>query len=90
MFENEQRYRSLFNDQANVRHLLLVYRLGEAVAATKDEYKNLVKSQEANETQETIYGYFRYGVFTNAVIFLVAELLSEITGGGQIRRTDLC
>jgi len=82
LFDDEAKYRSLFNDHSDVRHLLFAYRLGEAVAATKDEYRRKVDAETANETEGNLYSYFRYGAFTHVAIYLVGELLAEIFGGG--------
>ncbi len=83
LFENERLYRDLFNDEADVRHLLAVYRLGEAVGATKDYYKQKVKEETASEAEAELYDYFRYGAFTTVAIFLASEVVSEIVGGGR-------
>ena len=82
LFEDEKSYRSLFNSNSEVRHLLAVYRIGEAVGATKDHYREKVVNETASTTEETLYGYFRYGPFTTVVIYLVSEVLAELFGGG--------
>lgn len=90
VFDNDIVYRSLFSDSTDVRHLLFVYRLGEAVAATKDEYRALVQEGTASNTHETLYSYFRYGVFTHVALHLCAELLAEVFGGGADVKKRLC
>jgi hypothetical protein len=82
VFENEGTYRRLFNDRSDVRHLLFIYRLGEAIGATKDEYRALTESGKASETDSTLYSYFRYGVFTHVALHLCAVTLAELFGGG--------
>ena len=82
LFQNDTRYRDLFNENSDVRHLLFVYRLGEAIGATKDEYRRSVEQETASETDATLYGYFRYGAFTHAVVHLCAEVLAELFGSG--------
>jgi len=82
LFDNEAKYRSLFNESQDVRHLLFVYRLGEAIGATKDQYRRSTEEGTASETDATLYGYFRYGAFTHVVLHLCAEMLAELFGGG--------
>jgi hypothetical protein len=82
LFDNEAKYRSLFNESQDVRHLLFVYRLGEAIGATKDQYRRSSEEGTASETDATLYGYFRYGAFTHVVLHLCAEMLAELFGGG--------
>jgi len=82
LFDNETKYRSLFNESQDVRHLLFVYRLGEAIGATKDQYRRSTEEGTASETDATLYGYFRYGAFTHVVLHLCAEMLAELFGGG--------
>ena len=89
LFENEKIYRSLFNGSTDVRHLLAVYRIGEAVGATKDRYRGLIKDEDATETQEQLYGFFRYGAFTTAVIYFASEVLLEIFGSGSSAKQNL-
>lgn len=82
LFDNDTKYRSLFSESSDVRHLLFVYRLGEAIGATKDEYRVTIDEDKASETDATLYGYFRYGAFTHVVLHLCAEMLAELFGGG--------
>lgn len=82
LFDNETKYRSLFSDSSDVRHLLFVYRLGEAIGATKDGYRRSLEQDTASETDATVYGYFRYGAFTHVVLHLCAQMLAELFGGG--------
>jgi len=82
LFNSDLKYRSLFNDNTDVRHLLFIYRLGEAVGATKDEYREAIAAESANETEAALYGYFRFGAFSHVVLDLCAEMLSELFGGG--------
>ncbi|WP_420444364.1 AIPR family protein [Candidatus Poriferisodalis sp.] len=80
LFENERTYRALFNDETDIHQLLLVYRLGEAVGATKDKLRRTVQDGRATEFQSKSYGYFRYGAFVTAVIYFASEVLSESLG----------
>jgi hypothetical protein len=82
LFDNDLKYRSLFNEASNIRHLLFVYRLGEAIAATKDEYREAVAKETASETEAKLYSFFRFGIFTHLALFLAAETLTELYGGG--------
>jgi hypothetical protein len=82
LFDDETKYRRLFSESSDVRHLLFVYRLGEAIGASKDEYRRSVEQETASETDATLYGYFRYGAFTHAVLHVCAEILAELFGGG--------
>ena len=83
LFENERIYRALFNDESDVHHLLAVYRIGEAFGEAKDRYRTLVNNQQASPVEEEMYGYFRYGAFTTALIYLASEVLVEIFGGSR-------
>ena len=83
LFENERTYRALFNENSDVHHLLVVYRIGEAVGETKNRYKILANSDEPNEADRQLYSYFRYGAFTTAVVYFASEVLLEILGAGQ-------
>jgi hypothetical protein len=82
LFDNDVKYRSLFSDASDSRNLLFVYRLGEAIAATKDEYRRAVDAETASATESTLYGFFRYGAFTHIALYLCGELLAEVFGGG--------
>jgi len=88
LFDNDKVYRQLFPEEFNVRHLLLVYRLGEAIAATKDEYRQKVETGETGD-EATIYSYFRYGAFSHVALYLCAEVLGALFGGGQELRRRL-
>lgn len=82
LFDNDVKYRALFNQASDVRHLLFVYRLGEAIGATKDDYRDGVEKGTASDTEAKLYSFFRYGIFTHVALFLTAEMLAELYGGG--------
>ena len=82
LWDDDKTYRSLFNDVTDVRHLLFVYRLGEAVGSVKDEYRVASDGGTATETESTLYSYFRYGAFFHVALHLCAETLAEAVGGG--------
>jgi len=90
LFDNEAKYRSLFSESSDVRHLLFVYRLGDAIGATKDEYRATIDEGRASETDATLYGYFRYGAFTHVALHLCAEMLAELFGGGPNVKKLFC
>ena len=87
LWDYERTYRYLFSDTTDVRHLLFVYRLGEAVGGVKDEYRAATEQGTANETDATLYSYFRYGAFNHVAIHVCAETLAEVFGGGpQVKK----
>ncbi len=75
LFENESRYRRLFDENSNVRNLLFIYRLGNAVTRSKMRLKEKVGSSLASEDEKTRYQYFRYAGFPFALIHVCAEVL---------------
>ena len=83
------KFRSLFNEESNARHLLAVYRIGEAFGQAKDRYRSLVNSGQATPVDEQLYGYFRYGAFTTAVIYFASEVLVEILGSSLISKNQI-
>jgi hypothetical protein len=76
LFENEARYRSLFDTASNVRNLLFIYRLGEAVYKVKARLKEKVDRGSASEDEQAKYQHFRYGSFA----FIVVNVCSEVIG----------
>ena len=78
LFENDRTYGTLFGPHTDVHHLLLAYRVGEAVIAVRDELKARVRDNIATEDQQETYGYFRYGAFTYSLINLVADVVIEL------------
>ena len=82
LYDDDAKYHALFSDASDVRHLLFVYRLGEAIGSTKDDYRAATDNLTANETQAALYGYFRYGVFVHVALHLCAVVLAELFGGG--------
>lgn len=78
LYSNETKYRTIFSTNSDVRHLLFVYRLGQAVGKVKDELRTIAKREDAPESAETLYGYFRYGAFSYVVMDLCAETLCNI------------
>lgn len=89
LFEDDARYNSLFGQHSDVRHLLLAYRIGEAVIGVKNHLKSLVKAETATDEQQTMYGYFRYGAFSYALISLVADVVVELKQEGAAARSRL-
>jgi hypothetical protein len=87
LFDNEAKYRSLFNESQDVRHLLFVYRLGEAIAATKDQHRRSTEEGTASETDATLYGYFRYGAFTHVVLHLARRCWQSCLVAAQTLRS---
>ena len=90
VFDNDSTYITLFNNSSSVRHLLFVYRLGEAIGAVKDAYRTACEGKAASDTDQKLYGYFRFGAFTHVVLHLCAELLEELFGGGAATKKRLC
>ena len=75
LFENESRYRRLFDDDTHVKNLLFVYRLGNAVQLAKSRLKAKVSEGTASTDEQAIFDYYRYGAFPLVLIHLCAEVL---------------
>lgn len=78
LYESDQHYAILFNNQTDVRNATLAYRVGEAVLALKDEYKALAAREPATAQDELLYGFFQFGAFQYALIQLIAGALQTI------------
>lgn len=75
LFENEKRYRSLFDDDTHVRNLLFIYQLGNSVQTVKTSFKDKVESGTASGDESAIYDYFRYGAFPLVLMHLCATVI---------------
>lgn len=75
LFENEAKYRKLFDEHSDVRNLLFVYRLGNGVARTKVALRETIAGGAGTADDEARYEYFRYGAFAFVVIHVCAEVL---------------
>lgn len=83
IYEGDARYAELFNATSNVHNLAFIYRIGEAVGASKDELKSKIEAGLASVQEKSLYGYFQYGAFQYVAIFLVSETLAAIHPGGD-------
>jgi hypothetical protein len=75
LFENESRYRRLFDDASDVRNLLFIFRLGAGVARAKAELKAKIDGGIATPEEISKYQYFRYGSFGFTLIYVCAEII---------------
>jgi hypothetical protein len=75
LFENEKRYRSLFDDDTHVRNLLFIYQLGNSVQNVKSTFKDRVDAGTASADDSAIYDYFRYGAFPLVLMHLCAAVI---------------
>jgi hypothetical protein len=85
LFENEAKYRQLFDDETEVSNLLFIYRLGEAVQDVKSGLKVKVEEDLATPDEIEIYNYFRYGAFSLVVLYVCAEVIGIWLGGRDLR-----
>lgn len=85
LFENEGRYRGLFDDDTHVKNLLFVYRLGNAVQDVKAQYRGKVSAATATPDEAAINDYFRYGAFPFVVLHLCAEVIGLWLAGKEPR-----
>lgn len=84
LFENEARYRALFDENTDVRNLAFVYRLGSAIARTKARFKATFEDGNATADDVVKYQYFRYGAFAFVLIHVCAELIGLLLGAQDI------
>ena len=75
LFDDERRYRELFNASADVRSLLFVYRLGSAVANVKARYRELANSGDERPEIAEANQHFRYTLFSFALLAACGEVL---------------
>ena len=78
LFENEGRYRSLFDESSDARNLLFIYRLGNAVARAKQALKAKEDAGIASVDEQRWHGYFAYKGFAYAHIFTCAEVIGVL------------
>jgi len=78
LFESEKRYRSLFSDGSDVRNLLLINRLGQAVGQLKSSYKQKTDNGSATEIDQRKYRYFQYSAFQYGLIYSIEKVMEEI------------
>lgn len=93
IYESDEAYSSIFRFNSDVRNLLFVYRVGEAIQALKDEYKARAQTDPPDPGDEVIYGYFQYGAFQYALIQIVAAAFAAIARSGRDdfhRRVRFC
>ena len=83
IYESDARYAQLFNHTSNVHNLAFIYRIGEAVGASKDELKYRIEAGTASAQEMSLYGYFQYGAFQYVAMYLVSETLAAIYPGGD-------
>jgi hypothetical protein len=80
LFENESRYRRLFDESTNVRNLLFIYRLWGAVARSKARLKAKLDAETATEDDRAKSQYFRYGAFAFVLIYVCSEVIGLLLG----------
>lgn len=85
LYESDQQYSRLFNNQTDIRNLSFIYRIGETIQTVKDDYKASAGQPEPADTDVLLYGYFQYGAFQYALIALVARALRTIHASGDAK-----
>lgn len=85
IYEQDAKYSSIFNTSSDVRNILFIYRLGEAIGVVKDELKQAYNNGTANAEDAELYGYFRYPAFSYVVLSICAKALKYIL---RVRNED--
>lgn len=75
LFENEGKYRRLFDDDTHIKNLLFIYRLGNAIAITKSNLRTKISGPSATDDDKAKYDYFRYGAFAFVLMHVNAEVI---------------
>jgi hypothetical protein len=65
----------LYDERTDARNLLLVYRLGAAVAQAKARLKGAVDTGSATADEVARFQYFRYGSFAFVVVYVCSAVL---------------
>jgi len=78
LYDLDSRYSALFNISTKVENLLFIYRLGETMALVKDEYKEAVANDIADDNGKKISGFFQYPSFNHVLMHICAEALQYI------------
>lgn len=89
IFEEEGKYSQIFTEASNVRNLLTVYRLGNAVYAARDQLKAKNEKGEADDSDRERQGLFRHGTFPFVMVNTVAEVLSLWFGQDKMYRKKI-